>query len=350
MKLSDKYRGGNSMMLDGWELNAELKKPYEQKLEETKAFIRAHLDNFKRPQVSTSWGKDSTVMSALICDICLNEKKMNPRTTAFPTFILVNTRNIYREEPEYWEKIRIRLGIPKVKFLVFKSEWDDGTPATVWNVAKKVGYLPSFRRTDRHDIPHEFRDEPKCCEILKRRTINKYLKKQKKFKRFDLVFVGTRAEESQARRFSVMMNCRTFSSRKKRVYVSRTCTPLAFWTDKDIDRYMEENNLEKCPVYERHNQKRIGCASCPAHLNWEKRLADDPTGEGRGMLELNLQILRVTQPNRFWNSISRLYKDHKDICDKIINSPELEEWRNKVEYDEDLMEKAKKVKALYEKK
>ena len=28
----------------------------------------------------------------------------------------------------------------------------------------------------------------------------------------------------------------------------------------------------------------------------------------------------------------------------------LEEWRNKVEYDEDLMEKAKKVKALYEKK
>jgi len=93
----------------------------------------------------------------------------------------------------------------------------------------------------------------------------------------------------------------------------------------------------------------MGCASCPAHKQWEKRLAEDPTETGIGMLKMNLQILRVTQPNRFWNSISRLYKDHQDICDEILKSKEMEQWRNNnVEYDEKLMKKAIKLKQIIE--
>nr|UVF62649.1 adenine nucleotide alpha hydrolase [Yangshan Harbor Nitrososphaeria virus] len=342
MKLSKNYRGGHSMKLEGWEVKAEIAKPYEQKLEETKEMIRVHLDNFKRPQVATSWGKDSTVLSALICDICLNERKMNPRTYSFPVFTLAHTRNIYKEEPEYWEYIRLKLGIPKVKFMIFYPEDDEGNPKTVWSIAKDVGHLPSFRRVDKPEIDWRFRHEPECCYQLKRESVNRFLKKQSRKKRWDLVFVGTRAEESRARRFSVMMNCRTYSSRYHRPYVSRTCTPLSFWTDSDIERYLKDNDIKKCPVYKIHNQERMGCASCPAHVGWEKRLTEDPTESGKGMFKMNMRILRVTQPNRFWNSLSRV-KD-LDLVNDILDEPEDEGWRKDISYDEKLMKKAKKFR------
>ena len=345
MKLSKLYRRGNSMKIEPYEVKLEMEKPYEEKLKETYSIIREHLKAFKRPQVATSWGKDSVVMSAIVMDICLNEFKMNPRTRDFPVFTLAHTNNIFPEEPAYWERIRLQLGIPSTKFLVVKPKYEDGRDKTVWSIAKEVGHLPSFRNVDNKDIPYKFRNEPECCYQLKRQSVNKYLKKQKKYQRHELVLVGIRAEESRARKFSVMMHCRTFSTRHKRPYVSRTLTPLAFWTAKDIDRFFEEKGLEKCPVYKIHNQTRMGCASCPAHVNWEKRLAEDPSETGIGMLKMNLQILRVTQPNRFWNSISRLYEKHQDICDDILNSKELEQWRNdSVEYDEKLMKKAEKLK------
>ena len=337
------------MKIEEWELRIEEEKPYEQKLEETKELIRVHLDNFKRPQVAFSGGKDSLVMASLICDICLKERKMNPRTYHFPTFTLAHTRNIYPGEEEYWERIRLQLGIPKVKFMVFKAEKEDGTPETVWSVAKEVGYLPNFRTIGHSEIPYEFKQEPACCDRLKRKTINRFLKKQSRKKRWDLVFVGVRAEESNARRVGVKFNCRTFSSRQNRPYVSRTCWPLAFWKEEDILRYIEERGLEMCPVYKEHNVDRMGCASCPAHKGWEKKLAEDPTESGRGMLKMNLQILRVSQPNRFWNSISRLYKEHKDICDEVINSPELNEWKPERKiWDEPILKQAEEVKKIYE--
>lgn len=337
------------MKIEPYEVKFEMDKPYEDKLKETYSIIREHLKSFKRAQIATSWGKDSVVMSAIVMDICLNEFKWNPRTRNFPVFTLAHTNNIFPEEPEYWERIRLQLGIPSTKFKIFKPKYEDGTDKTVWSIAKDVGHLPSFRNVDNKDIPYKFRNEPECCYQLKRQSVNKYLKKQKKYQRHELIIVGIRAEESRARKFSVMMHCRTFSTRHKRPYVSRTLTPLAFWTAKDIDRFFEERGLEKCPVYKIHNQERMGCASCPAHVNWEKRLAEDPTGTGVGMLKLNLQILRVTQPNRFWNSISRLYEKHQDICDEILKSKEMEQWRNNnVEYDEKLMKKAEKLKKKIE--
>lgn len=337
------------MKIEGYEVEAELAKTYEEKLKETYSIIREHLKAFKRPQIATSWGKDSVVMSAIVMDICLNEFKMNPRSRDFPVFTLAHTNNIYPEEPAYWERIRLQLKIPSTKFIIMKPKYKDGKDKTVWSIAKEAGHLPSFRNVNNKDIPYKFRNEPECCYQLKRESVNVYLKKQKKYMRHQLVLVGIRAEESQARRFSVMMHCRTFTTRHKRPYVSRTLTPLAFWKSADIERFFKDTGLEKCPVYKAHNQTRMGCASCPAHKNWEKRLAEDPTETGVGMLKMNLQILRVTQPNRFWNSISRLYKDHQGMCDEILNSKELEAWRNtSVEYDEKLMKQADKIKRIIE--
>src|SRR3990167_6072687 len=102
------------------------------------------------------------------------------------------------------------------------------------------------------------------------------------------------------------MHCRTYSTDYQRPYKIRVNQPLAFWKYEDILECFEEFNIPKNPAYEIHNQERLGCASCPAHLHWEERLANDPTEDGKGMLLQNMRILRVTQPNRFQNTVIRL--------------------------------------------
>ena len=62
--------------------------------------------------------------------------------------------------------------------------------------------------------------------------------------------------------------------------------------ENDIALFYEKYNIPFNPAYEAHNMKRMGCASCPAHINWEVRLATDPTSEGLGMLKQNLKLLK----------------------------------------------------------
>ena len=54
--------------------------------------------------------------------------------------------------------------------------------------------------------------------------------------------------------------------------------------------------------------ERMGCASCPAHKNWEIRLAKDPTSEGLGMLRQNLKLLKEYEPLRLVDSVNVLKK------------------------------------------
>ena len=70
--------------------------------------------------------------------------------------------------------------------------------------------------------------------------------------------------------------------------------------------YFARYGLPKNPVYEIHKVERMGCASCPAHIGWEERLARDPTAEGFGMLTQNLLILQKTDKIRLKASITNL--------------------------------------------
>lgn len=335
LKLKSTYKGGNnSMKLDPNSLNEALKQPYWMKLDETKSMIRGHLENFKRPHVATSWGLDSTILSFLVKQVC-DEIDIKPNADNFPIFALNHTRNIYKEEPAYWKTIVSFLQIPDDKFKIFYPL----NNKTVWSIAKDVGFLPLFRRSTKDKyIPYKFRKEPDCCEQLKKESVNEYLKSIPKNLQFDLSFVGTRANESQARRLNILMHCRTYSTNYQRPYKIRVNQPLAFWTEKDIEQCFNDNNIPKNPAYEVHNQQRLGCASCPAHIHWEERLAGDPTNDGQGMLMQNLRILRVTQPNRFQNTITRLRKKNlaENLILKVLNEKPLEGW-NLASFDEELI-------------
>ena len=167
---------------------------------------------------------------------------------------------------------------------------------TVRSIAKKVGHLPSFRSGGgkKEDKQGSRGATPECCNILKKATMKKYLKSLPKEERYDLQFIGTRAEESHMRALAVMQKCRTSILKTFVNYPMRAVTPLSFWTMEDTQKYYKVHNIPKNPAYEAHSMERMGCSSCPAHKFWEIRLAKDPTNEGFGMLKQNFKILKQT--------------------------------------------------------
>ena len=139
-----------------------------------------------------------------------------------------------------------------------------------------------------------------------------YLKSMPKEDRYDLQFVGTRAQESSVRANSLLQRCRSYVHKTFVNYHMRTCTPLGYWTKEDIEKYYEKYNIPKNPAYEAHNMPRMGCASCPAHMGWEIRLAKDPTNEGFGMLKMNFKLMKeyiangTENPERMVKSVETL--------------------------------------------
>lgn len=298
-----------SFILFPFELHEKMREPFEQKEDETLQLIINHLKIFKRPHVMTSHGNDSLVMCHLVIRAC------QILDIPLPAFWLNNTLNLYKEEKPFWDYINDFLGITD-KFKIFMPPKDErGNHYTVWSIAEKVGHLPAFRRTARHkSLSYKHTNTPECCDILKKESIKQFLKKLKKEERYDLVFVGTRAQESQMRSLGVLQRCRSYLQKTRTPYPKQVVTPLSFWTDSDIMQYYATRMLPRNPTYEIHNLKRMGCASCPAYIGWEKDQASDPTGERFGMLKQNLKMMKkfidkgTESPERLTKSIAELKK------------------------------------------
>ena len=283
-----------------------MKGTFEEKEAESLELIKNHLKHFKKPFIASSHGKDSVVMCHLV------KRAAESLGVEMPEVWLNHTLNVYKEEKAYWDEINKFLGIED-RFRIFYPPDNQ----TVWSIAKKVGHLPSFRSTAR-DLDYHKTNIPECCDILKKKSINTFLKKMAREERYDLNFVGTRAQESQIRSLGVLQRCRSYLQKTRRPYPIHVITPLSFWTGVDILEYFHRYEIPKNPTYAIHNLERMGCASCPAHKYWEERLARDPTDEGFGMLKMNLKILAETDPLRLEGSLEMLDK-------AVKSSPNLSE-------------------------
>ncbi len=299
-----------TFVLQAFELEDKLAGSFEEKEAESLDLIKNHLKEFKKCFVASSHGKDSVVMVHLIIRAC-KELKI-PMIEVW----LNHTLNIYSEELDYWKLFNKKYEIED-QFRVFYPPKDEkGKNQTVWTIADKVGHLPNFRATY-NKVTRKHGHTPECCDILKKASINKELKEIPKDARYDCHFVGTRAQESQIRRLGVLQRCRTYLTKYRKPYPIRTVTPLSFWKATDILEYFHRYKLPVNPAYAIHNQERLGCSSCPAHLGWVKRLAIDPTTVGYGMLKQNLAILQRTEPIRFDAAIRDLVK--------FLTSPEVKQ-------------------------
>lgn len=175
----------------------------------------------------------------------------------------------------------------------------DGTYSNTPNdmgIPKKWRYL----------VEAPFNVSAKCCGNFKKKPFSKYEKETGR-----RPIIGTMADESRARKDSYLRKgCNTFDEKKG------ASTPLGFWTEQDILKYIKEFNVYIPSVYgdivEDENgklsttgEKRTGCVFCMYGLQLEK-------GENR------FQRLERTHPNLHKACIEKL--NLKDVCD-YMNIP-----------------------------
>ena len=312
-----------TFILYPFELNEQQQKPFEQKEIETIDFIINHLKQFDKPYIATSFGSDSIILMHIVMRAC------NKLCIKYPDMILMDTLNTFKEEKAYWEKIQTLWKIKNYVRIIKPPKDKEGKQQTVWSIANKVGHLPIMRQTNfrnkksktsrtQMEIGGQGLGIPECCNILKKDGIKEYMKTLPIDKRYNCCFVGTRAEESKLRAMSVLQRCRTYMKKWIGKDKIRVVTPLSYWLQSDIENYYKKYDIPKNPAYKAHDMKRMGCSSCPAHKNWEIRLAQDPTEEGFGMLRQNLLLTKKFIENntenkfRLINSVNVLKEFLKD--------------------------------------
>ena len=136
----------------------------------------------------------------------------------------------------------------------------DGTKSLVGKLSKKWHFL----------IDAPFKISEQCCDIMKKSPMKNYQKESGR-----VPFLGTMAEEGRSRQIRYLQNgCNSFRDK------SPTSSPIGFWTEQDILRYIKEENLPYASVYGEiievegkfytTGEKRTGCMFCAFGVHLEK--------------------------------------------------------------------------------
>lgn len=244
---------------------------YQQKLDRAKTNIMEFYGQFEgKVFISFSGGKDSTVL----LDIA---RKLYPGIEA----VFIDTGLEY---PEIREFVKTFSDVTWLKpKLTFKEVLDTyGYPIISKEVSEKIMYLQkgcSKKLENRYrngviskngklggKVPKKwlkFKDAPfkisnKCCKIMKKDVSKSFIKSTGKFP-----ILGVRKEESSLRRMS-HEECNSFKSNPP------TSWAIGSWLKEDVDRYVKENNIKLCSLYEEGKVDRTGCMFCMYGLHLEK--------------------------------------------------------------------------------
>ena len=274
--------------------------PIDIKIAKTKRRIEEWIDHFgeNKVYISFSGGKDSTVLLDLV-------RQVNPNIPA----LFVDTGLEYPETKEFVKTIKnVIILRPKMSFKQVIEEY--GYPMVS---KEQANYLDDIRNSTekmrirrlKGDSKGRFRlskkwyylvDAPfkvshRCCLIMKKEPTKRYEKETGR-----TPFIGTLAEESSLRQQSYLKTgCNAFNSKRP------NSTPLAFWKEQDVLKYIYDNKLiinkaygdviYKDGVYSTTKCDRTGCIYCGFGVHLEK------------------------EPNRY----QRLEKTHPQLHDYCMN-------------------------------
>lgn len=255
-----------------WDLRQMQSLPLEAKIFMTERRIEQWYDHWDgEVYVSFSGGKDSTVLADLVARFC---KKYRWKLY----LVFVNTGLEYPEIPKFvktfaeWLRNTYEIDV-QLDILRPEMRFDEVLKNYGYPVASKevAGYVREakhskseklrnmriqrlrgeYRRPDGQlsefnckkwgillDAPFETSD--KCCDVMKKKPINKYAKETGR-----KGIIGTMAGESRFRRQSwLRYGCNVYNEGSKQL--SR---PLSFWTEQDIYHYIKKFNIPICSVY-----------------------------------------------------------------------------------------------------
>jgi 3'-phosphoadenosine 5'-phosphosulfate sulfotransferase (PAPS reductase)/FAD synthetase len=221
------------------------------------------LGGLDKVYVSFSGGKDSTVLLHLAKRLYPNIKAMFINTgNEYPDIVkfvreMKKTNDIDEIHPRRTMKeIFEKLGFPLVSkeysmyIRTVRNSPDCKTAKRIMDDSdfKKLGILPKKWRF-LTEVP--FNTTPECCKIIKKRPAGRYERKTGRSP-----IIGTMADESRLRQTEYIKRgqCNVFGERS-------TSTPLAVWTEKDINDYIERFNVPIAKVYD-YGVKQTGCVAC----------------------------------------------------------------------------------------
>lgn len=234
--------------------------PYEIKLEKTKIVINSFFEQFPNEDfaIAFSGGLDSLVLADIVNKIDSSIPKVFANTgnelTEIKKFALSHDNVIQVKPKKFLPEIIKTYGYPVISktVSVHVDRYFNTKSEEQKQLRKYGGINPTSQRKQAGlskkwwfllDAP--FRCSEKCCYFLKKEPM-KRLKKA--------YFVGERIEESSLRKL-------TWEKFGCIIAKSKLCKPLSIWSHKDIKRYIKENNLKYCNLYDK-GFIRTGCALC----------------------------------------------------------------------------------------
>lgn len=235
--------------------------------------------------VSFSGGKDSTVLLDLVRRVYPNVKACYSDTgLEFPEIrdFVNNFSNVEIVKPRLsFPEVIKKYGYPIISKQSSRMVWDI-QHATERNVAtvnlrltgynKNGVYCSSMKLADKWQYlkDADFIVGDQCCENMKKHPLKDYYKKTGLHP-----MTAVMAVESNRREKAWKENgCNAFALKQP------ISTPMAFWTEQDVLRYIQKYNLSYAPVYGElkesngilyfTNYKRTGCVFCGFGCHLEK--------------------------------------------------------------------------------
>ena len=242
--------------------------PLEAKIVQTKFLINQAIRTFGEEHcyISYSGGKDSTVLSHITKQLCPNILHLFANTTnEYPETlrhiqweVAENHTNIITVLPidikgEMWnfKKVVERYGFPMFSKRVsnaIRTYQHARTPQTKQN---SIDYIDrNFKKYQKY---MELPISDKCCDKLKKEP----LRRKAKELGMECAILGILASESYQREKSWLeYGCNVFYKFK-----DNQCKPLSFWSDEDINEYIEKYNVKISDLYSM-GYTRNGCMYC----------------------------------------------------------------------------------------
>lgn len=253
--------------------------------------------------VSFSGGKDSTVLLHIV-------RKLFPDVPA----VFVNTGLEYPEIKQFvktidnviwlkpkmnFKKVIERYGYPVISKRVSRALSDiknasEKNKATVnlrlSGYNRKGIYCPSMKLAEKwkYLINSPFKISDKCCEIIKKNPLNKYIKLTSQYP-----ITGIMASESSMRmKDYITHGCNSFNTK---IPISK---PIVFWTEKNIWQYIRDKNIAYSEIYNM-GELRTGCMFCmfgyqfeePGKTRFDRMKKSHPKIYNYCMNKLNLKMV-----------------------------------------------------------
>lgn len=244
--------------------------PLDLKVDLTLSRIRHWYDKYQgNVYIAFSGGKDSTALlhlvrarypevPAIFVDTGLEYPEIREFVAATPNVTWLKPSRTFRQVLEHH-------GYPVISKVVSRAVSRIKSPGSSEQSRNKAmygderGHYGRLPQRWRFLLEAPFKVSDRCCEVMKIRPILKYHKDTGR-----AGIVGTMAADSNSRKKQYL----THGCYLDHLSVPR-CTPMAFWTDRDIWAYLRGNGVPYCSIYDT-GVHHTGCMFCMFGLAQEK--------------------------------------------------------------------------------